>query len=137
MKKDNRSPATESNPFTQPTRRFRCASRRWPARIREKFHGIRIASNSYVARKFHASGISTRSIAENAVTNLRMATMQLVGLRMASRVRTIPNVRRRIPVTIVNEPAEAVTLRHAVHNVDTPLEKPRTVQAQRPPGVTS
>jgi len=89
MKKGNRSLATEVNLFTQPTRRFRCASRRWPARIREKFHGIRIAGNSSVARKFHASGISTRSIAENAVTNLRMATMQLMGMRGAgSRLRS-------------------------------------------------
>ena len=63
--------------------------------------------------------------------NLRMATQQLAGLRVANRVRTIPNVRRRIPVTIVNESPEVVIVRQSVQNIGTAIKKVRPLQNQR------
>ena len=63
--------------------------------------------------------------------NLRMATMQLAGIRVPPRVRTIPPVRRRLPVEIVSGPPQAVNIRHTVPNLDTAPAQNRSRQNQR------
>ena len=73
----------------------------------------------------------TRNAAESAAANLRMATMQLTGMRVPPRVRTIPSVRRKVPVTIITEPPEVVIVRHSVRNLDSPVHKSRPVHDQR------
>jgi hypothetical protein len=96
-----------------------------------KIHGIRIADKPFVARKFHTAGTMLRSAPDSAAMNLRMATMQITGMRVPPRVRTIPHVRRRIPITMVNEPAEVVVVRQAVHNLGNTIHKARLIQDQR------
>jgi hypothetical protein len=96
-----------------------------------QFHGIRIAEKSFVARKFHALGITPRTPADSAVMHLRMVTQQLTGIRVPPRVRNIPNVRRRLTVTVISEPPMVVIVRQRVHNMDTPITKARPVRDQR------
>ena len=69
-----------------------------------------------------------RPAADNAAMNLRMATMQLAGLRIPPRVRTVPPLRRRLPVTTVVEPVQPVNIRHVRQNLGTPVAEPRLVQ---------
>jgi hypothetical protein len=87
--------------------------------------------HNFVARKFHASGSVVRSAADTAAANLRIATMQLTGMRVPPRVRSVPLLRRRLEVTVTAEPPQPVIIRHAAPNLDTPAEKPRPVQNQR------
>jgi hypothetical protein len=92
------------------------------------FHGTRIANKIFVARKFQAPG-TVRTTADNAAMNLRMATMQLAGLRIPPRVRTVPPLRRKLSVTAVAEPAQPVIIRHVRQNLGTPVGGPRLVQS--------
>jgi hypothetical protein len=84
-----------------------------------------------VAKKFHASGLSARSPAENAAMHLRMATMQLMGMRANPRVRSIPIVRRRIPVEIIREAPEVINIRHSVQTLDTTISEAQPIREQR------
>ena len=68
---------------------------------------------------------------DGAEMNLRMATMQLAGMRLPPRVKTIPSVRRRLPVTDVSDPPQAVKIRQAVPNVDRAIIGNRPPQSQR------
>jgi hypothetical protein len=52
-----------------------------------------------------------------AAINLRMATIQLAGLRVPPRARKIPTVRRRLPVTIFPGVVQPVIIRHAFQNL--------------------
>ena len=52
-----------------------------------------------------------------AAINLRMATIQLAGLRVPPRARKVPAVRRRLPVTIFTEAAQPVIIRQALQNL--------------------
>jgi hypothetical protein len=72
----------------------------------------------------------TRSPVDNAAMNLRLATMQMTGMRVPPRVRTIPHIRRRLSVTIISSPAETVIIRQAAPNLDTSFQS-RPVQDQR------
>jgi hypothetical protein len=83
-----------------------------------------------VARKFHTSGIA-RSAADIAVTNLRMATMQMAGMRIPPRVRTVPTLRRRLSVAFVAASAEAVIMRHVTQNLGSPATETQPTQSPR------
>ena len=83
-----------------------------------------------VARKFHASGM-VRNAVDSAALNLRMATMQLAGLRIPPRVRTVPTLRRRLPVTFVPESAQPVIMRHASQNLGSPVTETQPTQSPR------
>lgn len=72
-----------------------------------------------------------RSATDTAAMNLRMATMQLVGMRIPPRVRTIPQLRKRLPITVVTDSPQAVIIRQSVHNVDTSLNETQPIQNQR------
>jgi hypothetical protein len=52
-----------------------------------------------------------------AAINLRMATIQLAGLRVPPRARKVPAVRRRLPVTIFPQTAQPVIIRQALQNL--------------------
>ena len=84
----------------------------------------------FVARKFHASGM-VRTAVDSAALNLRMATMQLVGLRIPPRVRTVPTLRRRLTVTFVPEAAQPVIMRHASQNLGSPVTETQPAQSPR------
>jgi len=75
--------------------------------------------------------MNNRSANDFAAMNLRMATMQMTGLRLPPRVRTIPPLRRRLAVTIIPEAPVMVIIRHAVHNMDTSVTGTRPIQNQR------
>ena len=72
-----------------------------------------------------------RNTNDIAAMNLRMATMQITGLRVPPRIRTIPALRRRLAVTVIPETPQAVIIRHAVHNMDTTVNGTRPIQSQR------
>jgi len=84
----------------------------------------------FVARKFHASGM-VRNATDNAAMNLRMATMQLAGLRIPPRVRTVPRVRQRVPVVFVSASTRPVKIRHTSQNVGSPISETRPTQNPR------
>jgi hypothetical protein len=69
-----------------------------------------------MARKFQIAG-SSRADAAIAAINLRMATIQLAGLRVPPRAGKIPAVRRRLPVTVFPGAARPVIIRHALQNL--------------------
>ena len=69
--------------------------------------------------------------AEVAAMNLRMATIPLAGLRVPPRVRKVPTVRRRLPVTIIPDSAQSVIIRHASQDLGTAVTEPQPVQIQR------
>ena len=69
-----------------------------------------------------------RTVSDNAAANLRMATMQLAGLRVPPRVRTVPPLRRKLPVTAVNEPVQPVIIRHVRQNLGTFTGRPVITQ---------
>jgi len=94
------------------------------------FHGIRIAHPWTVAKKFQAPE-NVRTAVNTAALNLRIATMQLAGLRIPSRVRTVPPLRRRLSVITISDPAQAVIIRHVRQNLGTPVAEPQLVQSQR------
>jgi len=63
--------------------------------------------------------------------NLRMATMQMAGIRIPPRVRTVPMLRHRLPVTFVAGAAEAVILRHVTQNLGSPVSEKQPTQSPR------
>jgi hypothetical protein len=94
------------------------------------FHGIRIAHAWTVAKKFQAPE-NVRTAVNTAALNLRIATMQLAGLRIPPRVRTVPSLRRRLPVITISEPSQPVIIRHVRQNLGTPIAEPQLIQNQR------
>lgn len=72
-----------------------------------------------------------RTPADNAALNLRMATMQLAGLRIPPRVRTVPTLRRRLPVTVISEPPQPVIIRHVGQNLGSRVSETRPPQNRR------
>lgn len=72
-----------------------------------------------------------RNAADRAATNLRMATMQLAGMRVPPRVRTVPMLRQRLLVTFVSESAQPVKIRHTSQNVGSPVTETRPTQSPR------
>lgn len=72
-----------------------------------------------------------RNAADNAAMNLRMVTMQLAGLRIPPRVRTVPRLRQRLPVTFVSKSAQPVKIRHSSQNVGSPITETRPTQNPR------
>jgi hypothetical protein len=83
-----------------------------------------------VAKKFHPSGL-VRNAADGAALNLRMATMQMAGVRIPPRVRTIPMLRRRLSVTFVAESAQPLKIRHAGQNLGSPATGKQPTQSPR------
>ncbi len=72
-----------------------------------------------------------RNAVDGPAMNSRMATTQMTGMRIPPRVRTIPSVRRRLPVTVVSDPSVPVIIRHVVQKMDTPITEAHPVQNQR------
>jgi hypothetical protein len=83
-----------------------------------------------VARKYDIS-MRVQAAAEVAGINLRMGTIPLAGLRLPPRVRKIPTVRRRLPVTIIADTAQSVIIRHTNQNLGSPVTEPHPIQIQR------
>jgi hypothetical protein len=83
-----------------------------------------------VARKYDNS-MRVQAAAEVAAMNSRMGTFPLAGLRLPPRVRKIPAVRRRLPITMVPEYAESVIIRHAGQNLGNAAGEIQPVQIQR------
>jgi hypothetical protein len=81
-----------------------------------------------VARKYY-SPISTRSTLENAAVNLRLATLQLAKLRFSSTLKKIQPPRKLMAVAFVTQPTQEIKIRHAIQNLGSFTEKPRTVQS--------
>jgi hypothetical protein len=63
--------------------------------------------------------------------NLRMATLQLSGVRMPPRVRTVPTVRRRLQVMMITEPPVTVIIRQVDQNLGNPVTGRRQIQSPR------
>ena len=84
----------------------------------------------FVARKYHASGL-VRTASDSAAMNLRMATMQLAGLRIPPRVRTVPMLRRRLAVVFVTESTQPVIMRHIAPNLGSPVTEMQPTQSPR------
>ena len=72
-----------------------------------------------------------RNAADGAAMNLRMATMQLAGLRIPPRARTVPMLRRRLPVVFVSESARPVKMRHVSQNLGSPVSGTQPIQSPR------
>lgn len=85
---------------------------------------------SFVAKKFHVLGMAMRSMAEVADPILRTVTMQMAGIRVPPRARTIPSLRRRLPVTVISEPPQNIVIRQIVPNMDNRVNGTRQVQNQ-------
>lgn len=84
----------------------------------------------FVAKKFHALGMVLNA-SDNAAMNLRMAMMQLRGVRIPPRVRTVPMLRQRLPVTFVSETVQPVIMRHLGQNLGSPVTGTRPSQSPR------
>ena len=72
-----------------------------------------------------------RNAFNSAESNLRMATMQLAGLRLPPRIRTVPTLRRRLPVEFVAETAQPVIMRHIGQNLGSPVTETQPTQSPR------
>ena len=72
-----------------------------------------------------------RSSADTAALNLRIATMQLSGLRVPPRVRTVPALRRRLRVEVISEPPQPVIIRHVRQNLGTGISETQPSQSPR------
>jgi transposase InsO family protein len=83
-----------------------------------------------VAKKYYNPGLA-RAAAEIAAINLRMAANPLAGVRIPPRVRKVPTVRRRLPITILTDSAQAVNIRHAAHNLGGAASEIQPAQSRR------
>jgi hypothetical protein len=83
-----------------------------------------------VARKLQLRESSPLNAAIAAI-NLRMATIQLGGQRVPPRVRKVPTVRRRLPVTISPNEVQQVNIRHALQNLGSAFSETRPSQSPR------
>jgi len=66
-----------------------------------------------------------------AAFTLRMATMSLAGAHVPARARKIPTMRRRLPITILNEPPQPVIIRHALQNLGSVVSGTQPIQSPR------
>ncbi|HAO78901.1 MAG TPA: hypothetical protein DCQ92_07990 [Verrucomicrobia subdivision 3 bacterium] len=97
-------------------------------RFRRNFFWHTSCDTSCVARKnYHHQPV--RNAAETAATNLRLATFQLSGLHIPSRVRKIPVLRRRLPITMIPQAVQPVMIRHTSQNLGSLLNEIRPVQS--------
>lgn len=117
----NRSRETRLNFGTSKT--FSCG-------VRHKFRGIRIADKSFVAKKFHVLGMVLRDATETTAVNLRNIPVQMAGMRVPPRVRTIPSLRRRLPVTVISEPPQTINIRQVAPNLGSRVNQTRQIQNQ-------
>ncbi len=69
--------------------------------------------------------------ADNAAMQLRLVTMQLPGLRIAPRARTVPMLRRRLPVAFVPGSNRPVKIRHTSQNLGSPVTETQPTQSPR------
>jgi hypothetical protein len=83
-----------------------------------------------VARKLQLNESSPVNAAIAAI-NLRMATIQLAGQRVPPRVRKVPAVRRRLPVTIFADAGQPVIIRHALQNLGSAVSEIQPSQSPR------
>jgi hypothetical protein len=96
--------------------------------FRRNFFWHTSCDTSCVARKnYHHQPV--RNAAETAATNLRLATFQLSGLHLPSRVRNIPLIRRRLQVTMISQAVQPVMIRHTSQNLGSLLNEIRPVQS--------
>jgi hypothetical protein len=84
-------------------------------------------NKSFVARKFQVKE-SFPAAVKTAAMNLRMATIQSGGLRVPPRIRKVPALRRRLPITMLPEHSQPVIIRHTSQNLGSLAVKPRTLQ---------
>jgi hypothetical protein len=104
--------------------------RRFIFSIRRNFFWHTSCGSYSVAKKFNALGMVCNA-ADNAAMQLRLATMQLAGLRIPPRVRTVPMMRRRLPVVFVPESTQPVKIRHTSQNLGSPVNETRPSQSPR------
>lgn len=64
-----------------------------------------------------------------AAMTLRLAAASLPGVRIFSRVRKIPSVRRRLPLTIISDLPQPVIIRHALQNLGSPVSETQPTQS--------
>ncbi len=83
-----------------------------------------------MARKFNSPEISPTT-ASIAAINLRLAAIQLAGLRPPVRARKIQPVRRRLLVTMVATQDWAVKIGQPFQNLGTPVSETLPVQSPR------
>lgn len=83
-----------------------------------------------MAKKINALGIVCNA-ANNAAMQLRLAPLPLAGLRVGPRIRTVPMLRRRLPVAFVPESTQPVKIRHPRQNLGSPVNETRPSQSPR------
>lgn len=80
-----------------------------------------------VARKYYNS-LTVLEAMEIAALNLRTGMIPLAGLRPPPRIRKLPTVRRRLPVTIIPNTAKSVIIRHVSQNLGNVISEAQPVQ---------
>ncbi len=98
--------------------------------IRRNFLWHTSCGSYSVAKKFNALGMAYNG-ADTAAMQLRLATMPLASLRVPPRVRTVPMLRRRLPVAFVNGSTQPVKIRHPSQNLGSPVNETRPSQSPR------
>lgn len=83
-----------------------------------------------MAKKYY-SVAQSQVAAETALRNLRAASVRLAGLRVPPRVRKVPLVRRRLPITMLPAATESVIIRHAAQNLGGAIRETQPVQSHR------
>ena len=83
-----------------------------------------------VARKFHSPEVSPTT-AQIAAINLRLAAIQLAGLRLPARAKKIQPLRRRLPVSVVSAESYPVKIRHALQNLGSAVSEIQPIQSRR------
>jgi hypothetical protein len=86
--------------------------------------------DSLVARKFQVNegiGLATTGLA----AGLQMMPVPLTGLRPAPRVRKVPALRRRVPITMLPGPIQPVIIRHAAQDLGKAVSEIQPAQNQR------
>ena len=83
-----------------------------------------------VARKIQTAGTMVRSARDSAAMKIQMPPLQFTGMRVPPRIRKIPILRRRLPVTMITDPPQTFNIRHSVKQFDTPVAESRLVQPQ-------
>lgn len=83
-----------------------------------------------MARKFHTPDVSPTT-AQIAAINLRLAAIQLAGLRLPARAPRLQPVRRLLPVTMNSALAYPVKIRHVLQNLGSPVSETQPLQTRR------
>ena len=82
-----------------------------------------------MAKKLQASQ-GSRVAAQLAEINLRMATIPFAGGRVPPRVRKVPTVRRRLPVTMIQDDPRPVIIRQGFQNVGSAVSGTQPIQTR-------